>query len=113
MPSTPTNAMSTLRRASVCSASGPTSSWDSGRAEPPQTTRPICGRSANSDAMLMALVTTFRPDMVARTRATSVVVVPPLKATDATPSVTSAAAAFAIRRFSSWCCPPRYRIGSS
>ena len=51
--------------------------------------------------------------MVARTRATSVVVVPPLKATEATPSVTSAAAAFAIRRFSSWCCPPRYRMGSS
>ena len=50
--------------------------------------------------MFSALVTTVRPLRGASTRATSVVVVPPVSPTDA-PSATSSAAARAIRRFSS------------
>ena len=53
--------------------------------------------------MLSAFVTTVSRWRSTSTRATSVVVVPPVRPT-ASPSATREAASTAIRRFSSWWC---------
>ena len=101
MPSTPISTTSRFSPASDVSASGPTSSYDSGRATPPVTTSFRLGRTASSDAMLSELVTTVRPRRSDSARAASVVVVPPVMPT-AAPSGTRSAAARAIRAFCSW-----------
>ena len=58
-------------------------------------------RTASSEAMLSALVTTRRPCRAASARATSVVVDPPLMPTDRTSADTSCAVRSAIARFAS------------
>jgi hypothetical protein len=88
------------------------SSKDREWATPPVSTILICGRTANSYAMLRELVTIvslgFGPDsansgLVARVRAISVVVVPPLSPT-MFPGVTISAAASATACFcTAWC----------
>ena len=67
----------------------------------PGTTSFRFERTASSEAMLRALVTTVSPGVSPSARATSVEVVPPVSPT-VEPSSTHAAAAAAIRRFSSW-----------
>src|SRR5512138_605482 len=88
-------------------ASGPESSYDSGRATPPSDTHRMKGRSTISVAMLSALVTTViagrsddvaRSDRAASRRAVALVVVPPLKPTT-DPSTARSAAAAATRSF--------------
>ena len=69
------------------------------------TTRRIVSETTSSEAMLTALVTTVSERPRTR-RATSVVVVPPLKQTVSASPIRSAAAS-AIRRFSSTWRPPR------
>lgn len=89
------------------STSGPTSSYEFGRATPPVTTIFTWGRTASSLAMLIALVTTVSAipppagsGRTASSLATSEVVVPPLIPT-VEPEGISSAAAFAMRCFSS------------
>ncbi len=91
---------------STPSASGPTSSNDWGRATPPVTTILNWGRTASSPAMFSAFVTivsagvpVVRSPRAVSARATSVVVVPPVRPT-ASPGVTSSATALAMRCFS-------------
>ena len=91
----------------MSSASGPVSSKDRGRAIPPVTTTRTHWRTVISLAMLTALVTrvtgmsgSVRSGRSTTSRATSVVVVPPLRPMES-PGCTMAAAALAIRVFSS------------
>ena len=82
--------MSRVTSLSSAPPSGPTSSNDCGRTTPPATTIFIRERTSSSLAMFSALVTTvswapsplvFRSGRTARARATSVIVVPPLRPT--------------------------------
>jgi len=109
--STPSSATSSVTSRSSAPPSGPTSSNDFGRTTPPATTTFIRERTSSSLAMFSALVTTvswapsalvLRSGRTASARATSVLVVPPLRPTTV-PGDTSAAAAAPIRCFSAEC----------
>ncbi len=101
-PSTPTTVTPMLMPRSACSLQTPTSSYDCGRATPPGTTTLTLGRIASSAAMLSALVTTVRLSRTVSWRATSVVVLPPVRPTTA-PSGMRVTAIRAIARFCSRC----------
>ncbi len=60
-------------------------------------------RTASSEAMFRALVTTRNPGRTARARATSVDVVPPFRPTEVVSGDSSVAVIAAIARFASWC----------
>ena len=99
--------MPTLIEGRMREARGPVSSKERARAIPPVTTTRTHWRTAISLAMLTALVTrvtgtsgSVSAGRSAISRATSVVVVPPLRPMES-PGCTRAAAALAIRVFSS------------
>src|SRR5215207_248769 len=101
-PSTPRYTVSSQSSDSTIDASGPESSYDSGRATPPRDTHRTKGRNTISVAILSAFVTIViagrseevaRSDRAASRRAVALVVVPPLKPTTDPAAARSAAPA--------------------
>jgi hypothetical protein len=60
MPSTPMKATSHESPPSVCTAHGPTNSYEAGCITPPETTTLMWGRTARVEAMFTEFVTTVR-----------------------------------------------------